>query len=104
MHSIYFMMKRITIKSLLEKPPVGDVVLVKGWVQTFRSNRFISLNDGSGANSLQVVVDFEQFPESLLRKITTGACISAKGELVESLGKRAGGGNIGCRTKHFGRS
>ena len=80
-------MKRIKISSLLEAPPLEEEVLVKGWVQTFRSNRFISLNDGSGAKSLQIVVDFEQFSEAVLKKITTGACLAVKGKLVESLGK-----------------
>ncbi len=33
------------------------------------------------------MVDFEKFPETLLKRITTGACISIKGKLVASLGK-----------------
>ena len=45
------------------------------------------MNDGSTINNLQAVVEFENFEEEVLRKITTGACVSVKGELVESLGK-----------------
>ncbi|WP_299128278.1 asparagine--tRNA ligase [uncultured Winogradskyella sp.] len=62
-------------------------VTVKGWVRTFRANRFIALNDGSTINNIQCVVDFENFDEALLKRITTGAAIHIKGELVESQGK-----------------
>ena len=34
---------------------------VNGWVRSFRSNRFIALNDGSTINNLQCVIDFENF-------------------------------------------
>jgi asparaginyl-tRNA synthetase len=44
---------------------VGQEIHVKGWVRSFRSNRFIQLNDGSTIHSLQAVVDFEQFDESI---------------------------------------
>ncbi|MDW7690265.1 asparagine--tRNA ligase [Flammeovirgaceae bacterium SG7u.111] len=80
-------MERTKIGSLLESGKIGTEVLVKGWVKTFRSNRFIQLNDGSSINNLQVVVDFEQFDDTLLKRITTSACIMAKGKLVESMGK-----------------
>jgi asparaginyl-tRNA synthetase len=56
-------------------------------VRTFRSNRFISLNDGSTIHNLQCVVDFEKMDEALLKRITTGACVSISGMLAESLGK-----------------
>ncbi|MEC8831678.1 MAG: asparagine--tRNA ligase, partial [Bacteroidota bacterium] len=52
-------MMSYSIKELLEKQPVGDSVEVNGWVKTFRSNRFIALNDGSTIHNLQCVVDFE---------------------------------------------
>ncbi len=79
-------MKRTEISKILEAEPGGQY-LVKAWVRTFRSNRFIALNDGSTINNLQVVVDFERFDEDLLRRVTTGASISVSGELVESQGK-----------------
>ncbi len=72
---------------VLSAPKVGEQVNIKGWVRTFRSNRFIAVNDGSTINNLQAVVDFENFDEQLLRRITTGACVSIVGELVESQGK-----------------
>ena len=75
------------IKDLLkEKTNVGEVTL-RGWVRTFRSNRFIALNDGSTLANLQVVVDFEHTPEETLKRINTGAAIEVKGKVVESQGK-----------------
>jgi len=77
----------MSIKELLqEKTNIGEVTL-RGWVRTFRSNRFIALNDGSTLSNLQVVVDFEHTPEETLKRITTGAAIEVKGEVVESQGK-----------------
>lgn len=57
-----------------------------GWVRAFRSNRFIALNDGTSMGTLQVVVDFEQIPEDVLKQISFHACIKATGKLVESQG------------------
>ena len=74
------------IKGIIANEQIGVTHEVKGWVRTFRSNRFIALNDGSTSKNLQIVVDFEQMDEALLRRITTGACISVKGDLVESQG------------------
>lgn len=81
------MEKRIEIVKLLQQPPIGEEILIKGWVRAFRSNRFIALNDGSCMNNLQVVVDFEKIDEDLLKQITFHACLSIKGKLVESQGK-----------------
>src|SRR5690606_22713481 len=58
-----------------------------GWVRTFRNNQFIAINDGSSINNIQAVVDFEHTDEALLKRVTTGAAIRVKGQLVESLGK-----------------
>ena len=66
--------------------PQQQEVIVMGWVRTFRSNRFIALNDGSTINNMQVVVNFENYDEALLKRITTGACIKVAGTLVASLG------------------
>lgn len=69
---------------------IGDKVNIKGWVRTKRGNNavaFIALNDGSTVHSLQVVVDVPNFNEELIKQITTGACLSVTGKLVESAGK-----------------
>ncbi len=80
-------MKRTKIKELLSTTPSGQTVIVQGWVRTFRNNQFISINDGSTIQNIQAVVDFTATNEALLKRITTGACISVSGELIASLGK-----------------
>ncbi len=80
-------MKRTKINDLLNTPTIGSEVLVKGWVRTFRSNRFIAINDGSTINNIQAVLDFEKEDENQLKRITTGAAISVVGEVVASQGK-----------------
>jgi asparaginyl-tRNA synthetase len=76
-----------TVAELLSQGITLQDVTVKGWVRTFRANRFIALNDGSTINNIQCVVDFENFEEALLKRITTGAAIHVTGELVESQGR-----------------
>ncbi|WP_127136487.1 asparagine--tRNA ligase [Flagellimonas oceanensis] len=80
-------MMSYSIKELLEKQPVGDSVEVNGWVKTFRSNRFIALNDGSTINNIQCVVDFEKLDEALLKQISSGAALKVTGTLEESQGR-----------------
>ncbi len=79
-------MSRSEIKHTLLLTPEEQTLTVKGWVRTFRANRFIALNDGSTLQNLQVVVDFEQLPEDLLKQINTGAALSVTGKLVASQG------------------
>src|SRR5688572_33253898 len=80
-------MKRIKIKELLQTEPKGQSVLVQGWVRTFRNNQFIAINDGSTIQNIQAVVDFTSTDESLLKRVTTGACVSVTGSLIESPAK-----------------
>ncbi|MEN8123844.1 MAG: asparagine--tRNA ligase [Bacteroidota bacterium] len=80
-------MKGQSIIELLQSEIFLQEVTVKGWVRTFRSNRFIALNDGSTIKNIQCVIDFENFDEALLKRITTGAALSITGTLVESQGK-----------------
>lgn len=81
------MIKREKIKNLLESTTFNREVTVMGWVRTFRNNQFIALNDGSCMGNIQIVVDFNNTPEELLKRITTGAAIAVQGTVVESLGK-----------------
>ena len=79
---------RTKVKELLKSEP-GHEVMAKGWVRTKRGNKniaFIALNDGSTINNIQIVVNTADFEEDLLKRITTGACICAVGELVASVG------------------
>ncbi len=80
-------MKHHRLAELLNEPKKYKTITVKGWVRTFRANRFISLNDGSTQENLQCVVDFENTDESILKKINTGAAIEVRGQLVKSMGK-----------------
>lgn len=80
----------ITIKEILDKAEIGKEVTAKGWVKTKRQSKnvaFIALNDGSTINNIQIVIDYNDIPGEKLLKIGSGACISVKGELVESQGK-----------------
>ena len=79
--------KRIKIKELLNGDKANFNATVMGWVRTFRNNQFIALNDGSTNNNLQVVVELGKFDDALLKRLTTGACIKASGEVIPSLGK-----------------
>ncbi len=75
-------MPHMKIAEILQQAPNQQQLTVKGWVRTFRANRFIALNDGSCLSNLQCVVDFEQTPETVLKNITTGAALSIEGTLV----------------------
>jgi asparaginyl-tRNA synthetase len=81
------MPKHPSIAQLFNEKPVGTSVTVKGWVRTFRNDQFITVSDGSTIKTIQVVVNKENFEEDTLKKIQTGACISATGMLEKSLGK-----------------
>ena len=81
------MMTKNSVAELLKSGSVLQEVIIKGWVRTFRSNRFIALNDGSTINNIQCVIDFENTPEETLKRITTGAAIYIKGIIAESQGK-----------------
>ena len=80
-------MNRRNVAEILKSDTFLQEVQVKGWVRTFRSNRFVALNDGSTINNIQCVIDFENTAEETLKRITTGAAISVKGTLIESQGK-----------------
>ncbi len=76
------------IAEILESDQFLQEFHVNGWVRSFRSNRFIALNDGSALKNLQCVIDFENTDEELLKRINVGAAISVKGTLKESLGSQ----------------
>ncbi len=79
-------MKRTRISKVLESAKTDANVCVKGWVRSFRNDRFIALNDGSCLSNIQAVVDREKMPEGLLDKVTVGAALSVVGQIVESQG------------------
>ncbi len=82
-------MKRTRIIDALALTASGQTITVKGWVRTRRGSKsvnFIALNDGSTIKNIQIVADVEKFDADMLRLITTGACLSVTGRLVESQG------------------
>ena len=76
----------LLIKEILKLKPKNQLVTAQGWVKNFRANKFISLNDGSTVRNIQCVIDFENFDDSIIKKITSGTSLSIKGKLVNSLG------------------
>ena len=83
-------MKRTKVVDALSCTDFGKDINVRGWVRSHRSSKavdFIALNDGSTIKNIQVVVDPASVDAETLKSITTGACISATGVLVESQGK-----------------
>lgn len=79
-------MKTPTICQLLLEDKTANNITVQGWVRSFRSNRFIALNDGSTGQNLQCVVEFEQHDPALLKKISVGAAVKLTGDITESEG------------------
>ena len=78
------------VKKLLTADQAQQNVDVRGWVRTLRAGKevcFIEVNDGSCFASLQLVAErsIENFSE--LAHIGTGACIKARGNLVDSPAK-----------------
>ncbi|MDR1879226.1 MAG: asparagine--tRNA ligase [Bacteroidales bacterium] len=69
---------------------IGKPITVQGWVRTKRGNNnvtFIAVNDGSIVHNIQIVADSGKFDEDTLKNVTTGACISVTGLLVQSMGR-----------------
>jgi asparaginyl-tRNA synthetase len=74
------------------KVPVGESVVVEGWVRTRRDSKaglsFVHVLDGSTVAPLQLVVpaDLPNYEDDVL-KLSSGCALRATGELVESQGK-----------------
>ncbi|MFT7083483.1 MAG: asparaginyl-tRNA synthetase [Nonlabens sp.] len=77
-------MKRIA--AILQSDPSMVEITVKGWVRSFRNDRFIALNDGSTIHNLQAVIEPEDHERDVLDKITVAAAVAVTGLLVESEG------------------
>jgi asparaginyl-tRNA synthetase len=83
-------LERTKVADILEKGLSGTQINVKGWVRTWRDYKnivFVAINDGSALNNIQVVIETANFPETLIKSLTTGSCVSVDGLLVESQGK-----------------
>lgn len=85
-----------SIKSLLDKSELSDQVRVVGWVKSVRNQKeikFLHLNDGSDARSLQLVILMENFAnqtdtkskiETIFDALNFNSSIEAVGQLVKS--------------------
>lgn len=74
------------IRDLL-RGEVGTSVHAHGWVKTRRDSKgitFVQLNDGSGFQDLQVVIEQGSLSEETLKLVTTGSCLRVSGVLVAS--------------------
>ena len=98
--------ERIKIILITEKH-FGSEISVSGWVRTKRQSKnvsFITLNDGSTVNSLQVVLDMKGFDLELVDDINSGTSLSISGKLVKSEGKNQDFELIANELKILGKS
>ncbi|ROT47200.1 asparagine--tRNA ligase [Candidatus Cardinium hertigii] len=81
---------RSKIKEILRFGIVGTTIEAKGWIRTKRVSKqviFLSINDGSCQQNLQVVMAPTLLSEALLNQLSTGASIAVLGRLVASKGQ-----------------
>ena len=98
--------ERIKIISISEKHFETEIY-VSGRVRTKRQSKnvsFISLNDGSTINSLQVVLDMNDFDLELVDDINSGTSLSILGKLIKSEGKNQDFELIAYKLKILGKS
>ncbi|MFH1834183.1 MAG: asparagine--tRNA ligase [bacterium] len=85
-------MDRTLIRDALNNVPVGTQIVLGGWVRTVRTSKggfsFITLNDGSCLNTIQVVAA-GALPnyDSEIVHLAAGCSVLVTGTLVESQGK-----------------
>ncbi len=82
------MMAKPGIKELLhDESWLNKEVQIQGWIRTFRNNQFLAVNDGSCLQNLQLVIGEDLLSAEELKRLTTGASVSAMGTLIPSQGK-----------------
>jgi asparaginyl-tRNA synthetase len=84
------MLSPTSVKDALEKTAPVSPILVQGWVRTRRDSKdfsFIELNDGSCLRNLQIIARNSLANYVEVQRLTTGASIIVRGELVASQGK-----------------
>ncbi len=80
-------MVKKTTKEILTTSKAGESVIAEGWVRTKRTSKnvaFITLNDGSTINNLQIVAEADLF--DTVEEIHTGTALHIKGNVVDSMG------------------
>ncbi len=80
-----------SIRRMLEREVAGGEGIVRGWLRTVRHAKgvsFLDVSDGSCMDGMQVVANPETRGfEDVVRKLSTGASVEARGEVVQSPGK-----------------
>jgi asparaginyl-tRNA synthetase len=79
-----------SVKDALQSAGPVLSILVQGWVRTRRDSKdfsFIELNDGSCLRSLQIIAKNSLSNYADVQRLTTGASVIVRGELVASQGK-----------------
>ena len=79
-----------SVKDALKKSAPVDLIQLQGWVRTRRDSKdfsFIELNDGSCLRSMQIIARNTLPNYPAVQKLTTGASIIVRGDLVASQGK-----------------
>ena len=71
----------------LHKAPekFAGAIEVSGWVKTSRESKsvgFVELSDGSAFRSVQIVYENGAIPQDTVKRLTTGAAVTVRGELV----------------------
>jgi asparaginyl-tRNA synthetase len=83
-------MKIDVIKEIIELSNiiVNKKVIINGWVRSFRNNKFIMINDGSSVTDLQIVINYNNLPENILKNITVGVALKIYGIIGKSKGNK----------------
>ena len=66
---------------------LNSKIFVQGWIKTFRTQKdtsFISLNDGSTFENLQIVLPTNLLTAEQIKDLGTGVSVGIKGQLVKS--------------------
>ncbi len=79
------------IKNILREKPLGETVIICGWVRTRRDTggfSFIEVSDGSCLANLQIIADdrLDNY-QSEIKQLSTGASVIIEGELKASPAK-----------------
>ena len=83
---------KISVKqALFDDYHSEETIELNGWLRSIRSSKaglsFITLNDGSCLDSIQVIAKENLANYSAVLTMSTGTAISVRGRIVESLGK-----------------
>jgi asparaginyl-tRNA synthetase len=84
------MLQTTSVKEALASASPREDFLVRGWVRTRRDAKtfsFLELNDGSCLKNLQVIADAALPNYAEIQRLTTGASVSVRGQLVPSQGQ-----------------